>query len=361
MTIYLIILSLLIIFGFLDIIRLRKNQKAIFIFIIFIIFILQDGLRWETGTDWHFYRDFFFNSSKENLLAFEPGYVLINQIIYSISSSYTTFLIFIAFLIYFLYFKSITEYAVYPLITILFFYCSFIGYMGMNRQHIALAICLFSFRYIVSKEFWKFSLCVIIAALFHRTALIFFLTYFLNRSIPAYLFLLGLFIVYLLNPVVASLIKPFVSALPSTIAYKLNIYLKAEFTNSTFGTIMGTMKRALIFLPLYLYKDRLKELYPSIELMLNIYFLSLLIFVLFNNSVQVFVARGNLYFGTLFEIFLIPFFLVIVKKNFSQIIIYFLLMIFAVLTFFKTISVLYDLFVPYKGLFINFNYQRVFY
>lgn len=361
MIIYLTIFCILVLFGFLDIIRLKGNQKVIFIFVIFILFILLDGLRWETGTDWSLYQDFFLKNSKEKWMVFEPGYVLINQIIYSISGNYSVFLIFIAFLIYSLYLKSINDYAIYPLITILFFYCFFIGYMGMNRQHIALAISLFSFRYIISKEFWKFSLCVAIAALFHRTAFIFFVTYFLNRSIQPYSLLLGLIIVYLLNPVIASLIKPFVSAMPSQIAYKLNIYLVSEDTNSTFGIIMGTMKRALIFLPLYLNKNRLKEKYPSVELMLNIYFLSLLIYVLFNNSVQVFVSRGNLYFGTLFEIFLIPFFLVIVKKNFSQIIIYFLFMIFAMLTLIKSISVLYDLFVPYKGLFINLQYQRILY
>jgi len=147
--------------------------------------------------------------------------------------------------------------------------------------------------------------------------------------------------------------------MPSQIAFKLKVYLESEDVNSTLGTIMGTIKRALIFLPLYYNRNRLKEKYPSIELMLNIYFLSLLIYVLFNNSVQVFVSRGNLYFGTLFEIFLIPFFLVLVKKNFSQIIIYSLFVIFATLTFIKSISVFYDLFVPYKGLFINFQYQRI--
>ena len=361
MTIYLIILGLLVLFGFLDIIRLRENQKVIFIFVIFILFILLDGLRWETGTDWKVYRDFFLNNSKEKWMVFEPGYVLINKIIYSISGNYSVFLIFFAFLTYSLYFKSITDYAIYPLITILFFYCYFIGYMGMNRQHIALAICLFSFRYIVSKDFWKFFLCVALAALFHRTALIFLVTYFLNRSIPPYSLLLGLIIVYLLNPVIASLIKPFVSAMPSQIAYRLNGYLESEAMNSTFGIIMGTLKRALIFLPLYLNKNWLKEKYPDIELMLNIYFLSLLIYVLFNNSVQVFVSRGNLYFGTLFEIFLIPFFLVIVKKAFSQLVVYFLFIIFAMLTLIKSISVFYDLFVPYKGLFINFHYHRVLY
>ena len=358
MSIYLIILGVLIVFGFLDIFRLRGSQKGIFIFLVFVLFLLLDGFRWETGTDWNLYRDFFLNSSKGKWMAFEPGYVLINQLTHIISCNYSIFLILIALLIYSLYTKSISEYAIYPLITLMLFYCSFIGYMGMNRQHLALAVCLYSYRYIVSKEFWKFALFVLIASLFHRTASIFFIAYFLNRSIPSHILLLSLVTVYLLNPVIAGLLKPLISALPAQTAYKLSIYLESKDSNSTLSIVVGTLKRAFIFLPLYFNKEKLKERYPNIEIMLNIYFLSLLIYVLFNNSVQVFVNRGNLYFGTLFEIFLIPCFLLLVRKNFSQIIIYSLFVIFATLTFMKSISVFYDSFVPYKGIFINTEFVR---
>jgi hypothetical protein len=359
MAVYLIIFLLLALFGFLDIFKIKENQKKAIIFAIFILFVLLDGLRWETGTDWILYRDYFLNSSKEKWMAFEPGYVLFNQVIHLFSDNYTVFLIFLAFLIYSLYLKSITSIALYPLITCLLFYCAFVGYMGMNRQHVALAICLYSFRYVISKEFWKFSLCVLLAALFHRTASIFFVVYFLNRSIPARIFLLSLIVVYLLNPVIAGLVKPLISVMPSTIAFKLSEYLKSDDSNSTLSTIMGTMKRAMIFLPLYFYKDKIKVKYPGIELMLNIYFLSLLIYVLFNNSVQVFVSRGNLYFGTLFEIFLIPYFFILVKNNYSRVIMYGLIIVFSLMTLIKSLSVLYTLFVPYKGIIINSDYSRI--
>jgi hypothetical protein len=359
MTIYLVLFGILALFGLLDIIRLKGSQKYIFIFLIFVLFILLDGLRWETGTDWTFYKTFFQKCTKGNNMDFEPGYVLINKFIYYISGSYSVFLIFVAFLMYSLYLKSINDYALYPLISSFFLYCTFIGFMGMNRQHIALGICLFSYRYIVSRKYWKFILCILIASLFHRTALIFFVTYFLNRNIPAPVLLISLLIVYLLNPVISGLMKPFLSSMPNQIEYKLNVYLHSEYTNSTFGTVIGSLKRALIFLPLYLNRRKLAEKFPNIELMLNIYFLSLLIYVLFNNSVQVFVSRGNLYFGSLFEIFLIPLFLLLVKKNMSQIIVYCLFLILGMLSLLKSISVFYDLFVPYKGLFINSYFYRV--
>jgi len=359
MAIYLTIFVLLVVFGFLEIFKVKENQKKLLIFAIFVLLVLLDGLRWETGTDWILYRDYFLNSTKEKWMAFEPGYVLLNQVIHIFSNNYTVFLILFAILIYSLYLKSIADIALYPLITSLLFFCAFIGYMGMNRQHVALAICLYSFRYIISKEFWSFSLCVLLAALFHRTASIFFVVYFLNRSIPAHIFLLSLIVVYLLNPVIASLVKPFVSAMPSTIAFKLNEYLKSDDSNSTLSTIVGTMKRALIFLPLYYHKNKIKLKYPGIELMLNIYFLSLLIYVLFNNSIQVFVSRGNLYFGTLFEIFLIPYFFVLVKNNYSQVILYFFIVIFSLMTLIKSLSILSSLFIPYKGIFINSEFSRV--
>jgi hypothetical protein len=359
MLLYLTILIILTLFGTCDILPINKDQKKYLLFIILLLLIFQDGFRWETGSDWVPYYDFFYNKiSIVKWSTFEPGYVLLNIAVYYLLPNYTCFLIIHAILIYFFYISSIKKYTNIPIITILIFYCSFIGYLGMNRQHIALAICLFSFQFIITKQFNKFLFWVLIATSFHLTAILFLFIYFLNRPIPKIFFVISILAAIILNPFIAFLFKQLLSNLPFFIAFKLKHALEDEATNTNIATIFGITKRVLIFVLLYIKKEKLKEIIPSIEVMLNVYFLSIIIYIMFNNSIQVFVGRGNLYFGSLFEIFLMPCFLFLVKKNSGRYIVYSFIIIIMFLTFFKGISYIYDAFIPYKGIFINQDYYR---
>lgn len=52
-------------------------------------------------------------------------------------------------------------------------------YMSGMRQAIALSIILFSFNFIVDRKIWKFIATIVIASLFHVSAIVFFPAYFL--------------------------------------------------------------------------------------------------------------------------------------------------------------------------------------
>jgi hypothetical protein len=201
----------------------------------------------------------------------------------------------------------------------------------------------------------KFFLFVLLACAFHRTSGIFIIAYFFNKRFSGDIIIISLVVVYILNPFMNQIFFSAMQIMPDIISSKLNFYLSDKHHISTSSIVFGSLKRALIFIPLYYNRNKLEKIHEGFNLMLNLYFFSLIIYVLFNDSLQIFVSRGNLYFGVLFEVFLIPFLIVLTKKNGSHFITYFFIILFSFITLYKSISPSKDLFVPYKNILINNN------
>lgn len=94
----------------------------------------------------------------------------------------------------------------------LMFYC---GLLNIVRQGIALSICFLSLVYFIKKRFITFVICVVIATLFHRSAIVFFILPFLYKCVCKGNFFqrLSLFVVtsisvmFFLNAVIPPLIE----------------------------------------------------------------------------------------------------------------------------------------------------------
>lgn len=358
---YLIILVLIFCFGLFDLLSSNLRQKKILIFFIFILLVIQDGLRWETGTDWVPYLKYFFEDPAYALFVFEPGYDLLNAIIRLIFNDYTIFLVVHALIIYSLYLKAIIKLTDLPIVALLIFYSLMIGYMGMNRQHIALAICLYSVTFILNKEKYKFFLTVLIATLFHFSALLFLICYPLNRKINGKIIVASLFVSLLIGQIdFLAIVRPLFRLLqiPEFVTLKVLYYLKGEGKSSLIWLIAGSLKRLIIFSLVYFNREKIKQYFPSVEFFLNVYLFSIVLYFCFYNSVQVIAGRGLLYFGILPEIFLLSSCFFLFKEKRNRLIIYLVLFFFTLVTLSKSISVYYDLFVPYKGIFINMDHYR---
>lgn len=364
MFLYLTILILLFSFGLFDVLSTNLKQKKILLFFIFLLLVFQDGLRWRTGTDWIPYLKYFYQDPAYSWFAFEPGYDLLNVIVRNVFNNYTVFLLIHAVIIYTLYIKAMVKLTNLPIVALLIFYSLMIGYMGMNRQHIALAICLYSITFILTKEKYKFLIAILIATLFHFTALLFLICYPLNRKINLKIVigsLLASIAIGQINFLV--IVEPILEMLqiPAFFSAKIIFYLKGTGENALIWLIAGSMKRLIIFSLVYFYREKIKQFFPHIDFFLNVYLFSIVMYFCFNNSIQVLVSRGMLYFGILPEIFLLSSLIFVFKKQSNRIILYLIVFIFALFTFTKSISVFYDLFVPYKGIFINTEYLRKIY
>ncbi len=120
----------------------------------------------------------------------EQGYVAVNWLLGQIFKSERALIVFLSFFILVPIFRWIKKESQWPALSIVIF----VGMgmwgtsMGILRQWSAMAILTYSYKYIKQKKFIPFVVIVLIAMLFHRTAAIFILAYFianipLNKSI----------------------------------------------------------------------------------------------------------------------------------------------------------------------------------
>lgn len=203
MFIYIVVFSILLLTSTLDITKPREKNISLQIFWFLItILVLFKGLRWDTGTDFPQYYSVFENAQWTNIFSFrrygvdstlmEPGYVFLNVLVRTIVPSYTAFLLITNAAILYVYGKMIVRYipqykftalALLTIATILF----------PVRQTLAVAAYCYSIRYILSKDFRKFFLMVIVCFSIHRSAIMLVVTYpllqtefKLKRSIAIY-------------------------------------------------------------------------------------------------------------------------------------------------------------------------------
>ncbi len=364
MTFYIIILSIFICLSCISV--YKKDAKWIkyaFNFCV-ILLIIHDGLRWETGTDWDLYK---VQYRAEAQPIFEFGYNLINTTFFKLGVPYSLFILFIAVLCWSFYGMGIYKLSPLPILTLFIFYCSCVGYLGMNRQHIALCLCLFSLTFVVKRQIIPFAICILTACLFHQTAILFSVTYFLTKEIKHKYIFGVLFATIFINALDIPMqllngLRNF-EFMPSKILFRLDRYTALLSTEDfpIIGSIIGICRRMVIFIPLLILKDELKNKYPNFTLFFNIYCISLGVFFLFNNCFQLFVSRANLYFDLLSVPFLITSFVLYFEEKWKKALIVCAITLYSILIFNKQISVHRDLFVPYKSLYYNQDFKRKMY
>ena len=112
----------------------------------------------------------------------EQGYVAVNWVIGQFFESERALLVFLTIFILIPIVGWIKKESNYPLLSLVMF----IGMgmwnasIGIFRQWCAIAILTFSYKYIKARRFIPFLMVVLIAMLFHRTAAIFLLVYFIE-------------------------------------------------------------------------------------------------------------------------------------------------------------------------------------
>ena len=367
MSIYIFTLVVLLIFSFLE---LRTNltsiqHKSMLVFV-YTLFVFQVGLRWQTGTDWdtyllHFEEINSFSDVYYTITGFEQGYSFFVLIVKSIWNNYTAFLIIHALIYYVLVFTAFKKLSPYIFISLLVFYATNMGVMGSNRQLIALGICLFALRYVVNKNALKFFLLVGFAFLFHSSAILFIVYYFLNRDIKRSLMFTILIVSFIIGktslPILAfSFVGDNIGGMGSA---KVLYYTERYQEDSELYRLglLGLIKR-LLFIGLFIYNYKfLTAKLRYYKLIFNGYFVGLVIYFLFSSSILVIVNRGSLYFATMEALLISSQFLMIKNKHY-KVNLLILLFIVSIFLFFQSIGGYADLFVPYKGVFINSDFHR---
>lgn len=171
--------------------RFRDKYNIIPVVLTTLCMILFAGLRDETvGTDTMAYvRKFtqlsFFTPEKDTykFLKSEPGYYLVQKIAAMFSENYCALLCTIATICYAIVMKAVLRFSDNKLLS-LFIYIT-LGYytfcFNAARQAIALSIYLLAIPAIINKQFIRYAVIVLIAALFHKSVLIALPLYFIFR------------------------------------------------------------------------------------------------------------------------------------------------------------------------------------
>lgn len=371
MAIYIITILILFVFSITEVnYHINSRDKKWMIYFVYFLLVTSIGFRWETGTDWEYYLSHFegINDFYSILFyiprGFEVGYSTSILFIKQISQNYSFFLLIHAIVYYFLIIKSFQRFTPYLFLSLLLFYALTMGMLGSNRQLIALAIGLFALRYIIEKKAFLFFLFIFIAISFHNTAVIFVIYYFLNREIkPKLLFVLIIGSFILGNTFIGiNLFNYFGEKFGGVIYYKVMVYSQqgAESMTGIGLTLIGLIKR-LVFLSIFYYNRRkISELLPFYNIILNGYIIGIVFYFLFKDILLILVSRGSLYF-TIMESLLIASQMLLVKRKENKTIFLAVLLVFSLIFFYQSILAYPDLFLPYKGIFINADFDRMMY
>jgi hypothetical protein len=171
----------------------KKQQNSVLIFIMFcqLLFltvfkdnrIFKDlwayliGFNYSKLIDWSRIKDI---DSAAGYLNYELGWRYYVKTLSSLSDNEGLLIFITGIIILYSYLILIKKHSTIPWISVfLFIAIVFYNSLFVLRQNLAIAICIFSFPFIVERKLWKFLLIIIFASLFHNTAIIFAILYFL--------------------------------------------------------------------------------------------------------------------------------------------------------------------------------------
>ena len=224
-----------------------------------------------TGSDWKAYEDIYNNGIDFNRLFYgyskEPGYYVYMLLFRVLGVGFWPFFIFTKTVIFLVIYKTIFDFCKESGYVALMYFLPLSGmYLLIDnpmRNCIAIAIFIVAVRFVIEHQFWKFLLCMLLAASFHFSALIIILFYpLLNHNIKTWVYVF-LFVViniffidrdFLIGILISLLGKtPFVQ--DKVVTYLLMDSVFAQGKLFSFGMIWQTG----LFVLMLCYRERIVE------------------------------------------------------------------------------------------------------
>jgi hypothetical protein len=336
-----------------------KKLKKLFLLLMSLLFSLS-FLRWERGTDWESYLSNFNRVENwDTYNRFEYLYSNLNKFVkLIIHGDYTVFLFACAIIIYVTNYKTILKYAKYPITTLLIWYSFSFGGIFFTRQLIAISIVFYSINFIIKKEKIYFFLAVLIAMLFHRTAIIFILAYFvyhLNFSRKGLIIVLCLFSA--LGLVFSTgVLSSLGSLLGGVFEQRINAYTELG-TSTSFGSaytplqtlIRGSVYRVaiILYVLLFFYEYYKKDVF--FRGIFNLYVIGCLLFFIMA-PLSPTLIRLSLYFES-FQVFILPYFVFSRKNKSIRVFSMCILVFYLLFRFYGVVQTYRGLYIPYKSIF----------
>lgn len=249
-----------------------------------------------------------------------------------------------AFLLIVLMVKTIKDYSKNPWISLLFFLgfpLFYLNSLSVIRIFSAIAITFYGFKYIEKQNFLRFAMTVLIASMFHKSAIITIIFYFLKDiKLKTY----KLVIILGLLPIVSSIINYCVVAMfPRYAGY-------TQYTTSQEGTKAIVI---IIFIGIVglVYRNRITKDNHIANIYYNLFYVGLCIYLMFFNQGTM-GHRLSLY-GTIYSLLLVPHLTSLSKRKEEQLFFNVAVYSFCIIAFLFTVYVGAETYLPYKTIWIS--------
>lgn len=248
--IYLLFGFIFSIFSFLEIISKNRVFFKIIFFTFLLLMLLLVGLRdgGIVGVDSPAYYEFYL----DQLPSVEVGYKYLNYFFSSLGLNYNIFLLFINFIILFNISKFIRLNSYYLILPLFVYFSDFFFYYSFSgiRQSIAISLTSLSVFYILNGSRKIALILILLASLFHVTALIFIIALFVpNDKTKIYKYFI-FFIVLAFCAVLGSYAVEAVPYLNSKFMYYSSTQEQSD--NILTSYIIGMLKRSIVLISVFL-------------------------------------------------------------------------------------------------------------
>lgn len=263
MIAYVVVFILLII----PIYQYRHHQadksNITYYFVEFIILTFLMGLRYRVGGDSLRYEEYYlyqpslselFKIKNWVLEGFQPGWTLLCALCKSISSEFWVLQLTQSLIVNGIIFYCANKYCRYRYSFILIYFLTQYLYFNCEimREAIAVSIFVFSFKYLVTRNYLKYYTFCTIAFLFHASAIILFILPLL------YLFIakkkgLRLYLTLLITAFCILLLSGLITAYLSTYIFSQNTFILAKINDIGTGSglnIFGIIGKLLVLSPI---------------------------------------------------------------------------------------------------------------
>lgn len=332
-------------------------KKTYWFFIL--IFFLLSSLRWGNGTDWESYYLFYtYHIGEKDIFIgnMEPGFTLMTSF-NSIFNNYSIQLASVALLSIIPIALRIRNYSIFPLFSLFIWYCTSLAGIFSVRQNIAIAIFVFSWKFIEEKRIKEYILLIFIASTFHISSLIVLpIYYFWHKRITLNTNILVIIIFCCFSFILGEILSKFMMLIGGEfIRTKLEVYLGNSDQNfNSAYTIQqviyrGIINRSFIFFPLLFLLRKERIINNRLNAFFNLYTYSFILFLLFT---PLSMALGRLcMFTDIVQIFIIPYLFKLKSTRISKFLIIIFLIFYLLIRLNGIIYNYKDAYIPYKFVF----------
>lgn len=301
----------------------KRGKRKWYIWTAGVMLVIVGGFRFFVGADYPIYNQLFFDFSQyttytdmlDKALFFNSSeqiewiFVLLNKIIHDVGMPFYIVTFVMAVITISLKLSTIYENVAYPAFAVLLYFMPvfFFEDSGQMRQGVGIAICVFSFRYIKSRNLPMFLLMIYLALGFHKTSIVFLPAYWIVKvPMNAWRIFLAIAISIILSPFEVYRIggNIFEAIMPEDISGGYAGYLN----DSTYGQVLGAgltdIVKIFFIVIIILYDKEACEKVWYYEYMRNLGVFGFCLFYLFRSN-TIFAVRlpgVYMYFGTMFLI-----------------------------------------------------------